>query len=96
MNNNLNAVEADVDTLLKRCYYTLREMRDIDDKHWFEQDDEVGEVFRRLADIVYERLDVSDDTTALVGNRLLQSIEPEWTPTKDSNETNRPPRGEIR
>jgi len=77
MHNALNEADNVIDVLLMRIWYTLKAMRDLDDKHMFEEDDEVGEVFRRLADIVYEMLDVSEDTKKVVGDRLRKAIEAE-------------------
>jgi len=77
LNDELNLADNELQALLKRVYYALRAMRDLDDRQMFEEDDEVGEVFRRLSDIVYEMLDVSGETAKLVENRPRPFIEAE-------------------
>ena len=75
INIELNRVDSDMNILLGKINQTLLSMRELDDKKMFEEDDEVGEVFRRLTDIVYTSLDVSEETHKLVENRPLESKE---------------------
>ena len=77
MNRQLNEQESALSFTLLRVYNALRIMRELDDKQMFEDDDEVGEVFRQLANITYDMLDVTEDTHRLVGDRLRDNIESE-------------------
>ncbi len=77
LNRQLNEQESSLSFVLLRVYNVLRIMRELDDKQMFEEDDEVGEVFRQLANITYDMLDVTDDTHRLVGDRLRDNVESE-------------------
>ena len=64
MLNKLEFYESQFDEFYQRLALTLRNMRIIDERQMFESDDEVGEVFDQINDMVKE-----------LGNLLYEDIE---------------------
>lgn len=52
--------DADLKDITDRIVATLRVMRHLDDKKMFENDDEVGQVFENLRDLMFDILGTDD------------------------------------
>lgn len=50
----IELLETTINNFYSRVSITLHAMRVIDERHMFERDDEVGEVFNQLTDVVNE------------------------------------------